>query len=119
MSDGPELNGEQRRWIERVSRAYRAGPMPAARRSAFSAALEERLQRPDRRPLWGALGAAAVAALAALWLGVPGAPESAGPGVESALRELSLAADPWREEGLDDSLPEEYLAIESLFLEGA
>ena len=119
MSDEPELTGEQRHWIERISRAYRAGPMPAARRAAFDAALEERLERRGRRPLWGPLGAVAAAALAALWLGIPGAPEISGPGVETEFRELLLATG---DDGLSDEaeepLPDEYLAIESFFLDG-
>ena len=130
-SDGEaaELTREEQRFVARVADAYRAPPLSAARRAAFHAQLDTRIARPRSARLFPALaGALGAAALAWLVLAGPGSefrnveeePRTArvaapAPAAVATAEEaiLALSAD---EEIEDESLPEEYVAIASLFL---
>ena len=142
--DRPKLAPEDEDFVKRVAESYAPPPMAAAERAAFDEALLERVRRshPARRWLMAAgLPAAAAAALAAAWL------LFLSPGTDGLVpsEEMvpALSARAWEEElfledasfqslesvesfqsfgreQLDESelLPDEYLAIASVFLDG-
>lgn len=130
--DRPKLAREEQDFVERVAASYAPPPMSAAERAAFDESLSERIQRsrPARRWLAAAwLPAAAAAAVAGVWL-LSARPETDGL-VPSGEAVSALSARAWEEEiffdaGLFESeqtdeselLPEEYLAIASVFLDG-
>lgn len=115
--DRPDLSPEDRIFVRRIAEGYAPPRMPAARRVAFQEALDARLDR--LRTPWRPLVGAASAAALALWLAFPAtfAPEPLGvasrPGEAEALLTL---LDDQPEPEVD--LPPDYLAIESLFLNG-
>jgi hypothetical protein len=129
----PELTRADQRFVARVADAWRAAPLSAERRVAFQARLDARIaSRRAALPLRALAGA--VAAAAAVWLVVAGlgsgerdgelriaraddprpvATESARAATaEEAILELSAEDD-----GEDESLPDDYAAIASLFLD--
>jgi hypothetical protein len=130
-----KLTREDEDFVKRVAASYAPPPMAAAERAAFDEALLGRIRRshPARRGLTAAwLPAAAPVALAALavvWL------FSLSPGTDgfAPSEEIvpALSARAWEEEiFLEDGsfeseqpdeselLPEEYIAIASVFLDG-
>ncbi len=129
--DEVRLTAAEEEFVRRLADAYAVSPLSPSRRVAFNAALERRLEQRRRRgrrvPL---AGLAAVAALALLvtvrtWTGdqiVQPLPQSAStPGTaavaslhtpEQAL--LAMLAEPSAE--TDEALPDDYQAIESVFL---
>jgi hypothetical protein len=131
----PVLEGDDARLVARLRDAWAPEPLTPARRAAFDAGLEERLDRArrGRRLLWPALGASLTAAsLTALLLlrqetvVVPPAPvEVASSGAASTAQRAEWAAallytsDDEEDERVadDDGLPAEYAAIAGVFLD--
>jgi type II secretory pathway component PulM len=128
----PELTREDEEFVKRVAASYAPPPMAPAERAAFDEALLGRIRQghPARRRLvLAGLPAAAAAALAAVWLLFlsPGT-ERLAPSEETvpALsaraweEELFLEGGSFEAEQLDESdlLPEEYIAIASVFMDG-
>lgn len=135
----PETTSDDARFVEVLRDAYAPEPLGPARRAALDAELRERIAR--RARCWRVGGAAAaVAATAAMawWLlpvsptALPGsapaaapqraeatpAPESpAGGDVEAWELELLYGSDAAQPDG-EAELPEEYLAIASVLLDG-
>jgi hypothetical protein len=128
----PKLAREDEGFVKRVAESYAPPPMTAAERAAFDETLLERIQRshPTRRWLTLAGVPAAVgAALAAAWLfflspGTEGLAPSEGMAPALSARaweeELFLNGGLFEAERADESelLPEEYLAIASVLLDG-
>ena len=120
-----EADGE---FVERLASEYAPPPMTASGRAAFDRGVRARLARPRRRAvLIPALGVAAAFALAWVVLfystGPTGLPvgESSGAVVASSWEdELFLSSDLSASESRDESetLPEDYLAIAGVFLDG-
>jgi hypothetical protein len=123
----PPLDGAEEEFVDRLAEVYAPAPMTAAERAAFDGAIRARLERPVRRPvLIPVLGAAAAAAL--VWfvltqpigpIGSPG--EESGAAVAGSWEdELFLSSDLSASEDRDESesLPEDYLAIASAFVDG-
>ena len=128
----PKLAQEEADFVRRVAEGYVPPPMAASERAAFDEALLRRIRRsrPARHWLAAAwLPAAAAAALAAVWLFSP------SPGTDglapSGKAVTALSARAWEEELFledgsfeseqpedSDLLPEEYIAIASVFLDG-
>lgn len=130
QSNDPGLDRDEQAFVRRVAELYTAPETSASRRVAFNARLEERLARRQRWSWRPALASAVAAvALAVLAVGRLGGP-AVSPGTGAAGRPPAVAADaetPERAllalaaEGAPDQeeeLPEDYLAIESLFLGG-
>jgi hypothetical protein len=124
----PPLDGAEEEFVERLAAAYAPAPMTAPERAAFDEAIRTRLERPWRRPLLiPAIGAAAAAAL--VWLVFSQTrgpvPLSGEEGAAAVLAgswedELFLSSDLSASEGRGESetLPDDYLAIASVFLGG-
>jgi hypothetical protein len=116
------LDPQEQGFVDQLADHYAPPPWTSAKRVRFEAALRTRIERPQRRG-WMIPVLAAVAAAAMVWIRF-----SAGPGgnepnpvVASAWEnELFLSSDLSPLEDLDDSeaLPDDYLAIASLFLDG-
>jgi len=124
----PPLEGAEEEFVERLAAAYAPAPMSAAQRAAFDEGIRARLERPWRRPLlMPAIGAAAAGAL--VWLVIsqtigptplPGQEHSAAVLASSWEDELFLSSDLSASEDREESetLPDDYLAIASVFLGG-
>jgi hypothetical protein len=118
MSDPEdELTPDERRFVARVAGAYQAPSRSPAQSAAFQQELDARLAHP-RAGRWLPAFAGVLAAAALAWLAI-------GVGREQAPREqaqvvtaeeaiLGLSADAPSDE---EALPEEYVAIASLFLD--
>jgi hypothetical protein len=128
----PEHERDDARLIERVREAWSPAPPTPARRAAFDAGLQERLERVRRRRgLWPAFGAGLVAASLATLLVVrsettpPPAPGpvamTASTADETALYAADLlyssTEDVGELESDDAGLPTEYAAIAGVFLD--
>ncbi|MEN8183257.1 MAG: hypothetical protein ABFS46_12065 [Myxococcota bacterium] len=123
MSDGGDRLGrgrDERLFVERVARHYAPPESTPARRAAFDEALRQRLEAPRRGR---GLAPALVGVGAALLLAVGVWTASEAPRVEVADGawevELLLSSDVSPSEDSDegDYLPDDYLAIASVFLE--
>ena len=127
----PKLAREDEGFVKRVAASYAPPPMAAAERAAFDEALLGRIRRgqPARRWLMAAWLPAAAAALAAVWLfslspGTDGLvpSEKIVPALSARVweEELFLDGGSFEAEQPDESelLPEEYIAIASIFLDG-
>jgi hypothetical protein len=128
----PKLTAEDEDFVKGVAASYAPPPMTPAGRAAFDEALLGRIRRGGsarRRLVVAGLPAAAAAALAAVWLLFPSpgseqlAPlEQTGPALSARAweEELFLESGLFEAEQPDDSelLPEEYLAIAGVFLDG-
>lgn len=126
----PELTPGDARLVSRVRDSFGPEPLTPARRAAFDAGLQERLERARRGyGLWPALGAGlAAASLATLLLVRAQDPPPAAP---PAVAQPALVADEaWAADLLysdaddpdeltanDDDLPAEYAAIAGVFLD--
>jgi hypothetical protein len=127
-----KLAREDEDFVKRVAASYAPPPMAAARRAAFDEALLGRIRRshPARRWLMAAwLPAAAAVALVAVWIfslspGTDGLvpSEKIVPALSARVweEELFLDGGSFESEQPDESelLPEEYIAIASVFLDG-
>jgi len=130
--DRPKLAREDEDFVKRVAESYAPPPMAAAERAAFEEVLLERVRRSHVARRWftaAGLPAAAGAALAAAWLLFlsPGT-EGLAPSEEIV---PALSARAWEEELFLDGgffeleqpdeselLPEEYIAIAGVLLDG-
>jgi len=109
-------------FVDQLAAHYAPRPWTPAQRARFDAALRARIERPPRRG-WIVPALAAVAAAALVWIRFGTAPPSHEPvplaasGWES---ELFLSSDVSSLDDFEDSdtLPDDYLAIASLFLDG-
>ena len=122
-------DGGEREFVDRLAAEYAPPPMTAAERLAFDEAIRARLERPRRRPLLIPAAAAAAAAAALIWLALS---DSTGPirlpGEEESGKEfagswedqlfLSSELSAWEDRLESEILPEDYLAIASLLLDG-
>ena len=123
--------------VEQISELTRAPEMTPARRVAFHRALDEKLAERSTRFAWPAVGALVAASAAVLlWIRLePGpmlqeaAPSRSEPAVAAIEKPsepaadavealLYLTSDDAAEQREDGSLPEDYAAIESIFLGG-
>lgn len=126
------LDRDDARLVARVRDAWAPEPLTPARRAAFDAGLQERLEHARRRHgLWPALGAGLVAALATLLLvrAQPSAPPA--PAVVAATDAVAMekrtawaadllysgGEDAGERDADDDGLPAEYAAIAGVFLD--
>jgi hypothetical protein len=124
----PPRGGAEEEFVDRLAAAYAPAPMTAGERAAFDQSIRTRLERPTRRPmLVPVIGAAAAAALAWFVLSQatgpirpPGEEESAALVASSWEDELFLSSDLSASEDREESetLPDDYLAIASVFLGG-
>ena len=129
--DEVRLTAAEEEFVRRLAEAYAVPPLSPSRRVAFNAALERRLEQRRRRGRRAPLaGLAAVAALALLvtvrtWTGdqiVQPLPQSASTPRSAAVASLNtpeqallaMLAEPSAE--MDEALPDDYQAIESVFL---
>lgn len=117
-----QLNPEERAFVDGLAAHYAPPPWNPAQRAEFDAALQARFERPQR-PGWlvPALAGAAVAAL--IWFSFsPGPPvDPSRPVVASAWEsELFLSSDltPLDEGDEGEALPDDYVAIANLFMDG-
>jgi hypothetical protein len=126
------LGPEDAAFVERLTEEFAPGTLGSARRTAFDAALEERITH--QRPRWLAVPVLAGATLAALgaWLLLPARfepPAPSSPGSSAVVAETRTAAE-WEDELLDamafgeieesdsiDELPDDYAAIAAVFLD--
>ena len=120
-ADEIHLSREDRAFVLRLGQETQPPRPGAGRREAFRTRLRERRER----GWWRAVGAASLsaatgAALLGLWLAPPGAerPPAPVPGEELLGEALLALTDAPAPIDRDDSLPEEYSAISSAFLEG-
>jgi len=117
-----QLNPEERAFVHGLAAHYAPPPWTSAQRAEFDAALQARFEGPRRRGLLvPALAGAAVAAL--IWFSFsPGRQvDPSRPVVASAWEsELFLSSDlsPLDDRDEGEALPDDYLAIASLFLDG-
>jgi hypothetical protein len=125
----PRLEHGEEGFVESLTAEYAPSPMSAAQRAAFDETLRARLERPRRRWLLAPAFAGATAAAALIWLAVAGPTGPVGiPGGEGSGREI---AGSWEDElflssevsGSEDrvesgALPDDYLAIASLLIDG-
>ena len=130
--DRPKLAPEDEDFVKRVAASYAPPSMAAAERAAFDEALLGRIRRSHAARRWltlAGLPAAAAAGLAAVWLfsGWPGTDglvpsDKIAPtlGARAWEEELFLDAGFFESEQPDESelLPEEYIAIAGVFLDG-
>lgn len=114
-------------FVDQIAAHYAPRPWSSEQRARFDAALRARIERAaQRRPAlrgWLVPALAAVAAAALVWFRFSTAPEQDEPDPLAASgweSELFLSSDVSTFEDLDDSeaLPDDYVAIASLFLDG-
>ena len=74
-NDRPELDRDERAFVDRLNEAFEPPEFSAQRRVAFNAKLEERIER-SRRGSWRPFVAGAAVAAAAAWLAFVGAGDS-------------------------------------------
>jgi hypothetical protein len=113
---------QEKSFVDQLASLYAPRPWTSEQRARFDARLRARIQRPQRRS-WMVPALAAVAAAALVWIRLSGGPGGAesDPGVASGWEsELFLSNDVSPLEDRDDgeALPDDYLAIASLFLDG-
>jgi hypothetical protein len=128
QDERPDLDREEEAFVERLAEGYAPARMTPAECAEFDAGIRARLERPWRRWLWiPAVGVAAVAAL--LWLVAslsidpldgPAEEGLAAVAASSWEDELFLSSDFGASEDREESgtLPDDYLAIASVFLGG-
>jgi len=117
-----QMNQQEADFVDGLAAHYAPPPWTPAQRARFDEALQARLERPRRRRfLVPALAVAAAAAL--VWFSFsPGREvDPSRPVVASAWEsELFLSSDvsPLDDRDEGEALPDDYLAIASLFLDG-
>ena len=114
------VDEEEKGFADRLAAHYAPPPWTSAKRVGFDEALRGRIERPQRRGfLVPAVAAAAAAALVWVSFSLRPAGDESNPVAASAWEsELFLSSDVSPLDDRDDSeaLPEDYLAIASLFL---
>jgi len=118
----PQTDPEAQDFADRLAAHYAPPPWTSAERASFDAALRARIEPPQRRGLLVPVLATA-AAVALVWAGFSLRParDESNPVVASAWEsELFLSSDVSPLDDRDDSeaLPDDYLAIASLFMDG-
>jgi len=130
--DVPGTDAPEQGLVDQIAAHYAPPPWSSAQRARFDVELRARIERPaQRRPArhrllfsgWLVPALAAVAAAALVWFRFSTAPERSEPDPLAASgweSELFLSSDVSTFEDLDDSeaLPDDYVAIASLFLDG-
>jgi len=118
----PRMDPGDKGFAGRLAAHYAPPPWTSAERAGFDAALRARVERPQRRGLLiPALATAAAAALVWVSFSLRPAGDETNPVVASVWEnELFLSSDVSPLDDRDDSeaLPDDYLAIASLFLGG-
>ncbi len=118
----PNIDQEEKGFADRLAAHYAPPPWTSAKRAGFDEALRARIERPRRRGFAvPALATVAVAALVWVSFSLRQAGDEPNPVATSVWEnELFLSSDVSPMEDRDDSegLPEDYLAIASLFLDG-
>ena len=118
----PRIDQEDKAFADRLAAHYAPPPWTSAKRVGFDEALRARVERPQRRGFAvPALAAVAVAALVWVSFTLRPAGDVSAPEVASVWEsELFLSSDVSPLDDRDDSedLPDDYLAIASLFLDG-
>ena len=118
----PRIDTEDKAFADRLAAHYAPPPWTSARRVGFEEALRARVERPQLREFAvPALATVAVAVLVWASFSLRPAGDESNPVATSAWEsELFLSSDVSPLEDRDDSegLPEDYLAIASLFLDG-
>ncbi len=118
----PRLDEREKDFADRLAAHYAPPPWTSAKRAGFDEALRARIERPQRRGLL-VPALATVAAAALVWVSFsrgPAGDESNPVGASVWENELFLSSDVSPLDDRDDSeaLPDDYLAIASLFLDG-
>ncbi len=118
----PRIDQREEGFADRLAAHYAPPPWTSAKRADFDAALWARVERPQRRGLLVPALATVVAA-ALVWVGFslrPAGDESNPAAASVWENELFLSSDVSPLDDRDDSeaLPDDYLAIASLFLDG-
>ena len=126
--DQPALSPEDDAFVERVREVYAWPEQTDFERAAFRARLDEHLPRKrGRRPIWMTAGLATAGvgvAVLAIWVLPTSAPLNEGSselvraGGETAEEALLALTQPTQSIDRDASLPADYEAISSLFLNG-
>jgi hypothetical protein len=118
----PHLDQEDKVFADRLAAHYAPPPWASAKRAGFDEALRARIERSQRRGLLvPALAAVAAAALVWVSFSLRPAGDESNPVLASVWdSELFLSSDVSPLDDRDDSetLPDDYLAIASLFLDG-
>jgi hypothetical protein len=117
----PRIDPDDKAFADRLADHYAPPPWTSAKRVGFDEALRARIERPQRREFTvPALATVAVAAL--VWVSFSLLPAGDDNPVVASVweSELFLSSDVSPLDDRDDSegLPEDYLAIASLFLDG-
>jgi hypothetical protein len=118
----PRIDQREQGFADRLAEHYAPPPWTSAERADFDAALWARVERPQRSALLvPALATVAAAALVWVSLSLRPAGDESNPAIASVWEnELFLSSDVSPLDDRDDSeaLPDDYLAIASLFLDG-
>ncbi len=118
----PRIDQEDKGFADRLAAHYAPPPWTSAKRVGFDEALRARVERPRRRGFTVPV-LATVAVVALVWVSFslrPAGDESNPVATSVWENELFLSSDVSPLDDRDDSegLPEDYLAIASLFLDG-
>ncbi len=118
----PPVNEQEKDFVDGLAAQYTPPPWTAAKRARFDEALRARIERPQRRVFTiPALGTVAVAALIWVSFSLRPAGNEPNPVATSVWEsELFLSSDvsPLDDRDGSEGLPEDYMAIASLFLDG-
>ena len=118
----PRIDHEDRVFADRLAAHYAPPPWTSAERVGFDEALRARIERPQRRGFAvPALATVAVAALVWVSFSIRPAGDESNPVAPSVWEsELFLSSDvsPLDDRDDDEGLPDDYVAIASLFLDG-
>ena len=118
----PRIDQDDKGFADRLAAHYTPLPWTSAKRVGFDEALRARIERPQRRGILApALAIAAAAALVWVSFSLRPAGDESNPVATSVWEnELFLSSDVSPLDDRDDSeaLPDDYLAIASLFLDG-
>jgi hypothetical protein len=118
----PRVDPQEKAFADRLAAHYTPPPWTSTKRARFGEALQARIERPPRRGFWvPALATVAAAALVWVSFGSGPAEEGSNPVLASAWEsELFLSSDvsPLDDRDESEELPDDYLAIASLFLDG-
>ena len=122
-TDDLSLQPRERAFIERMAHVYAPHPLSRAEQRAFDQRLDDRRQREGPGTRWLPVGAAvAVASVALLlWVVFPAEAPRVGPPGPIALEDVPVDyAGVYAETSLDvmdeEALPDDYVAIASVFL---
>ena len=121
-NERPPLDQADKDFVDRLAAHYRPPPLTSAKRVSFDEALRARIERSQRRGFFvPALATAAVVALVWVTFSLRLGGEESNPAVASVWEnELFLSSDvsPLDDHDDGEALPDDYLAIASLFLGG-